>query len=125
MDRKQFEAKIVAKAWKDEKFREALKADPRGTLAAELQAIHSAAKLPENLKVTVVEESPDHIYLVIPNRPAGVSGALDEASLEAVAGGAAQATTTPSADIEIEVCLNVFTEVNEVVQVVASGPVLR
>ncbi len=123
MDRKQFEAKIVAKAWKDEKFRDTLKADPRGTLAAELQGIHSAAKLPENLKITVVEESPDHIYLVIPNRPPGVSGALDEASLEAVAGGAAQAN--PSAEIEVEVCLNVVAQVSEVVQVVASGPVLR
>lgn len=93
MDRKQFEAKIIAKAWKDASFREALKRDPKGTLATELESLHSGAKLPANLQVTVVEESADHIYLVIPNSPTAVSGALDDASLEAVAGGAGGVAT--------------------------------
>lgn len=94
MDRKQFEAKIIAKAWKDAGFREALKNSPKETLAAELESIHSGAKLPENLKITVVEESADHIYLVIPNSPTAISGAMDDASLEAVAGGAGTPTMT-------------------------------
>lgn len=119
MDRKQFEAKIVARAWKDEKFREALLADPRGTMAAELEAIHSGAKLPENLKITVVEESADHLYLVIPNRPLTVGGALDEASLEAVAGGAGIEDPTTMA---VVVTLDVVAQVGTIATVVAMNP---
>lgn len=99
MDRKQFEAKIIAKAWKDAEFREALKRDPKATLARELESLHSGAKLPDNLNVTVVEESADHIYLVIPNSPTGVSGALDDASLEAVAGGAGGGVTVVNTQV--------------------------
>ena len=128
MDRKQFEAKIIAKAWKDEKFRAALKADPKGTLSAELEALHSGAKLPENLQVTVVEESSDHICLVIPNAPVGVSGALSEAQLEAVAGGAtfqgAMGTGDPTMAevVTMSGTLDVVAQVAQVVVVVASAP---
>lgn len=89
MDRKQFEARIIAKAWQDAEFRQALESDPKGTLSRELEVFQPGAKLPENLKVTVLEETPEQLYLVIPNNPTAASGALDDASLEAVAGGAA------------------------------------
>lgn len=118
MDRKQFEARLVAKAWKDEQFRKALKADPRGTLLAELEALHSSAALPANVKVTVLEETPEQVYLVIPNQPRTTEGALDDTTLEAIAAGG-------EGDMpEISVCLNVTTQVNGVVEVVAAvvGP---
>lgn len=115
MDRKQFEARLVAKAWKDEKFLHALKTDPRGTLLAELEALHSAAALPANVRVTVLEETPEQVYLVIPNRPRSAEGALDDTTLEAIAAGG-------DGDMpEVSVCLNVTTQIQAIMVAAIAG----
>jgi hypothetical protein len=64
--RQQAESKIISKALTDSKFRDELKADPKGVLERELNV-----KLPANLKVNVVQEAPDSVYLVLPNSGGG------------------------------------------------------
>lgn len=91
MHRNEFEAQIVAKAWKDPAFREALKKDPKGTVQKELAALKGGeVKLPDNVRVEVFEESADVMYLVIPNNPSESHGTLSDEQLMAVAGGAGQ-----------------------------------
>ena len=73
---------LVNKAVADADFREALKRDPRTTLETEF-----GISIPEEAEVTVLEETPDRQYIVLPPRLVGEHGALSEEELEAVAGG--------------------------------------
>jgi hypothetical protein len=59
--RQEIEAKIIARAWADEAFRERLKADPRAAIADA-----SGVTVPESISVEVLEETPEKAYLVIP-----------------------------------------------------------
>jgi hypothetical protein len=59
--RRDYEAKIVARARADEGFRERLKADPHGAVAEE-----TGITVPESVRIDVLEETPDKGYLVIP-----------------------------------------------------------
>jgi len=59
--RRDLEAKIVARAWADEGFRERLKADPRAAVADE-----TGVTVPESVAIEVLEETPDKAYLIIP-----------------------------------------------------------
>jgi hypothetical protein len=80
--RHEVEAALIERATKDEAFRRALIADPTGTLEREI-----GAKAPEGFSLTVVEETPEHRYLVLPPAPRGEGGELSDAELESVAGG--------------------------------------
>jgi hypothetical protein len=60
--RRDYEAKIVARAWSDESFREWLKTDPRAAIAEA-----SGITVPESIEIEVMEETPDKAYLVIPS----------------------------------------------------------
>lgn len=84
MKREEFEARIIAKAQQDSAFYEALKKDPKGVLQKELQEVKAGVTLPDSLKVSLVEESPEQIYLRLPFR----SDSLSDAELSSVAGGA-------------------------------------
>jgi hypothetical protein len=57
---------LIVKAWKDETYRQTLVSAPRAVLERE-----SGVALPEAIHVTVLEESPSVVYLVLPARPAG------------------------------------------------------
>src|SRR5688572_6841221 len=92
--RHEVEAALIERATKDEAFRRALIADPTGTLEREI-----GAKAPEGFRLTVVEETPTHRYLVLPPRPAG-GGELSDSELESVAGGDAYACTLAYGDCE-------------------------
>lgn len=59
--RSTFEQKVLARAVSDPKFREALVRNPHGTLEKTLKI-----KLPANVKINVLEESLDQMYLVLP-----------------------------------------------------------
>jgi hypothetical protein len=116
LTRQQFEARIISKAWKDEAFRKRLLEDPKAVMAEELASLHEKANLPDNVKVTVVEETADQIYLVLPMSPADFHpDELNEEDLLAVAGGAS--TTTAQAVAVV----NVGGPTLDVVQVVG-GP---
>jgi hypothetical protein len=66
--RHEVEAKIIARAWADEAFRERLKADPRAAIADE-----TAITVPESISIEVLEETPEKAYLVIPSDRVAVS----------------------------------------------------
>lgn len=83
MKREEFEARIVAKAQQDPAFYEALVKDPKGALERELREIKADLTFPEGLKVTVVEETPEQIFLRLPVR----ADILSEEELGAVSGG--------------------------------------
>src|SRR5438132_1584578 len=77
------ERRVIEKAWKDEDFRRRLLEDPRGAVGSEL-----GVRLPDHVKIRIVEEDADTIVLVIPKKAdAPPSGKLSSQDLEQVAGG--------------------------------------
>jgi hypothetical protein len=73
--RSELEAKLVARAWADEGFRERLRADPHAAVAEE-----TGFAVPESIEIEVLEETPEKAYLVIPlNRVAISDEQLDVA----------------------------------------------
>jgi hypothetical protein len=94
------EARVIARAWKDDTFRQELLRDPKGTLARELAQLAPGATLPEHVEFHVLAETPHERYLVLPAKPVAESGVeLSDADLTqvAAAGGRLQswAYTTP------------------------------
>ncbi|MES2692201.1 MAG: NHLP leader peptide family RiPP precursor [Verrucomicrobiota bacterium] len=79
---------LVTKASKDDAFRQQLIANPHATIDRELTATYpQVGKIPANIKINVVEQSPANVYIVLPaksSRPK--SDELNDAELEAVAG---------------------------------------
>jgi hypothetical protein len=77
------QARVIAKAWEDDEFKQTLLDDPRSAIAEEL-----GVELPDDLEIQVVEETPNKICLVLPIRPGALaeSELMDE-DLEAVSGG--------------------------------------
>ena len=79
-------AQLIARAWKDEPFKEELLRDPKGVLGRELAQLAPGATLPEQVQIHVVEETPTHRYLVLPLNPRIESGEeLADAELQQVA----------------------------------------
>lgn len=78
------ERKLIQRSLEDEEFRRRLLDDPKGTVEQEI-----GTRLPQEIKVRVVEESTDTIYLVLPrSSPLGGEGEeLSDRELDAVAGG--------------------------------------
>ncbi len=86
MTRRELEAQIIAKAWKDPKYKARLLKDPKGVLQEEIQAIDPTVELPAALKVHVHEEAPNAYHLVLPRNPKDISlGEVVGDDLEAVA----------------------------------------
>jgi Nitrile hydratase, alpha chain len=81
--RHELEAKLVARAWADEGFRERLRGDPRAAVAEE-----TGVSIPESVEIEVLEETPEKAYLVIPlNRVAISDEQLDVTGGYTVGGG--------------------------------------
>ena len=79
--RGQAEQLLLNKAAGDQAFRRELVANP----TAAINSVFGVT-LPQDLKITVLEESPRQVYLVLPAKEA--SGELAEEELAGVAGGA-------------------------------------
>lgn len=79
--RREFEADLIAKAWKDEAFKQELISNPKAVYAREL-----GQQLPEHLNIRVMEETSSTLCLVLPKSPQ-VTEELSEEALQAVAGG--------------------------------------
>ena len=77
------EQRIVQRSLEDDAFRQQLLADPKAAVEQEL-----GTRLPEEVRVVAMEETPDTVYLVIPGAsPVGEGGELSDRELESVAGG--------------------------------------
>ena len=63
-------AKLVAKAWSDEAFKERLLSDSRTVLEAE------GIIVPPGVDVKVVEQTETQLFMVIPKKPEGVAAAV-------------------------------------------------
>jgi hypothetical protein len=74
----ELEARLVARAWQDEGFKQQLLADPRAAIAAE-----TGASVPPGLEIRVVEETPTVRYLVLPLN----TTQLSDEQLDQAAGG--------------------------------------
>ncbi len=64
------EAKIIAKAWQDEAFKQELISNPKATLIREL----GLEDVPDSLEIRVLEENPNTRYLVLPMKPVIAAG---------------------------------------------------
>jgi hypothetical protein len=80
--RREIQGQLIARAMKDEAFRQELISDPRGVLGREF-----GVTIPETVQVSVLEESPQNVYLVLPPAPPSTGGGLSDQDLEGVAGG--------------------------------------
>ena len=82
--RQQFEQQLIEKAMKDESFRKQLIENPGAAIEAVLER-----KIPESIKINVLEEDANTVYLILPqvsNQNSEME--LTDAELNAVAGGA-------------------------------------
>jgi hypothetical protein len=111
MKRAELEALIMKKAAAEPDFREQLLADPKGTLQSMLDDMKPGFVLPENLNVSINQETPDQIYMTMPHIPEG--GATAESG-EAVA---------VVALINTAVCIDVVQVVETSVVTTTSGSV--
>jgi hypothetical protein len=84
VNRKDLEARIVARARQDEAFRQELLSHPTETILKELGLNHT----PDGLRFEVLEETCDNLYIVLPPSPdkvaamAGGQGALTDEELD-------------------------------------------
>ncbi len=86
LTRRDLEARIIAKAWKNPGYKQRLLADPKSVLQHEIGEIDPSVSLPAELQVQVHEEAPNTYHLVLPRNPKDI--ALSEIlpdDLEAVA----------------------------------------
>lgn len=83
LTRQEFEGALIVKAWKDPAFRARLISNPKAVFEEEL-----GVPLPPDLKMTVLEETADHLFLALPLTPEQTSDTdLTEEELQLVTGG--------------------------------------
>jgi hypothetical protein len=82
MHRDEFEARVNERASRDSAFRNELVANPKVVLEREF-----GTKTPDGVNIQVVTETEDTLYLVLRAPSLSTNGALNDAQLEAVAGG--------------------------------------
>ena len=81
--RQDIEARIIAKAWKDEAYKQELLINPKAVIEREF-----GVEFPAPVKVQILEENPSSLYFVLPISPLVIAQDLSEEQLEAIAGGA-------------------------------------
>ncbi|HLO48404.1 MAG TPA: NHLP leader peptide family RiPP precursor [Kamptonema sp.] len=82
MTREELQAKLIAKAWQDESFKQELLSNPTAVVAREM----GLDNIP-GITIEIVEETPTTYYLVLPPKPTDDTEELSDAELESVAGG--------------------------------------
>jgi hypothetical protein len=78
VSRRDMEARLIARAWQDEGFKQSLMSDPKAAIRQEF-----GIAIPPHVQVQVLEETPERLYLTLPRNRTELS---DE-ELDAVAGG--------------------------------------
>ncbi len=79
--RKELEAKLIARALKDESFRNELRSDPKTAIEKEL-----GMEIPGEINIRLVEENENEVCLVIPHVFSDTNE-LTDVELESVPGG--------------------------------------
>ena len=82
ISRKDIKEALVRAALKDEAFRESLLANPKFAVERAL-----GTTLPDRLKVVLLQETDDLMYIVLPKDFPDDSANLSDAELETIAGG--------------------------------------
>ncbi|ACC81662.1 NHLP leader peptide family RiPP precursor [Nostoc punctiforme] len=80
--RQDIEARIIAKAWKDEAYKQELVTNPKAVIEREF-----GVEFPADVNVQVLEENPTSLHFVLPISPVAIAQELSEEQLEAIAGG--------------------------------------
>jgi hypothetical protein len=79
---RELQAELLERAVRDAAFRRALVSDPRGVLEREF-----GVTIPETVQLSVLEESPRNLYLVLPPARSSTDRELSDTELDGVAGG--------------------------------------
>jgi hypothetical protein len=91
--RQQLEHRLIEKAMKDESYRKQFIENPGAAIEAE-----TGWKIPETVKIKVLEEDPQTVYLVLPKFSNQITEVeLNNAELESIAGGDCVLTNSPCA----------------------------
>ncbi|MCW5315518.1 NHLP leader peptide family natural product precursor [Nostoc sp. KVJ3] len=80
--RQDIEARIIAKAWKDEAYKQELLTNPKAVIEREF-----GVEFPSEVNIQVLEENPTSLHFVLPISPVAFAQDLSEEQLEAIAGG--------------------------------------
>jgi len=87
MPTRDFETLLIEKADSDDAFRTALLDDPRGTIEQEL-----GVELPADINFTVLEESEDEVYIVLPSVSPGLVVEPSDEELDSLVSGGSWST---------------------------------
>lgn len=115
--RRELESHIVAKAWRDSKYRKRLLKDPKAILRQELQAIDANAGLPDDLRIAVHEEAALQMHIVLPRNPR-------EIMLSEVVGDNLEQFAPQTAAVAVAVVALNMTNVIGVANVVGNGNIV-
>ncbi len=74
----EIQAKVIARAWKDDNFRKLLTSNPQKALK------EFGIELPNTMEMKVCQEDQNHLYFVLPNSPSEAN-TLSEKELEKLA----------------------------------------
>ena len=94
--RKEWEIDVILKSLQDEDFKKHLASDPHGALSE-----HFQQEIPESIKITVVEEQPSEVTIVLPVKPTAANSSEDltEQEIDKVAGGIGVAAGISSSNL--------------------------
>lgn len=73
LTRRDLEARIVARAWREPNYKQRLLQNPKSVLLEQLQTISPSVELPAALNVAVHEEAADQYHLVLPRNPTEIT----------------------------------------------------
>lgn len=81
---RELENHLINRALRDDQFRELLIANPLRALEVEIQRLQLGIALPPDLKIKVLEERPDTLYLILPPNLVGEAPAEEDFFLQAL-----------------------------------------
>ena len=123
MNRRQFEAGIIARAWKDPEYKKRLLKSPKDVVQEELRKIRPEVTLPDNLQIYVHEETPNAVHLTLPVNPADYGEVSGDEWIDDVAGGFLGKTVVTAVNVFVAGNVNTLGNVNFEVNANTAGNV--